>query len=118
MFLTFNPDVDNLIADTDVYTVIDNTYLDSMTISQTILHNGMSTRGHSHNDQDEIYIFLAGHGLMFLTDTEQKDVTQYIVKPGTIIGVTAGYHHRVFNNSRLTDDLRFLAIFPKQRLKA
>ena len=41
----------------DVYTLLDNYHMPNLTLSQTILNPNKSTRGHKHDDLDEVYIY-------------------------------------------------------------
>ena len=91
------------------YDVFDNTYLESMTLSKTVLHIGKSTRGHSHEGQDEIYIFLDGSGMMIVGEERIP------VSPLEVISVRAGLFHQVKNSHYATSDLVFYSIYPGQR---
>jgi mannose-6-phosphate isomerase-like protein (cupin superfamily) len=73
--------------------LIDNNYLEHVTLSQTVLKPGKSTRGHSHENQEEVYIFTSGNAIM------QIDETRYDANPGDIFLIKAGQFHRVFNAS-------------------
>ena len=64
------PHLGLLLRSTETYDVIDNHYLDTLTISKTVLHNGKSTSGHSHDEQEEIYIFLEGTGFIRIGDDD------------------------------------------------
>ena len=50
------------------YTVKDNTELTNLIVSSTRLHRGMSTSGHKHEGQEEVYMFVFGTGEMELDD--------------------------------------------------
>ena len=97
-----------VIKDTDVYHLIDNTHLKNLVVSTTSLHPGKTTRGHSHEDQEEVYIFLSGSGFMYL------DEHQMPVKKGDVITIESGVFHRVTNPSQ-TQDLYFLCVFEGSR---
>ena len=46
------------------YIVKDNTELKNLIVSSTLLHRGMSTGGHRHEGQEEVYQFIWGTGEM------------------------------------------------------
>lgn len=91
------------IRETNVYTVIDNNHLDHLTLSKTVLHAGKETSGHKHENQEEIYFFISGHGQMELDD-EIIDIA-----PGDIIFIKAGVFHKVYNH--FGEDLEFNCVF-------
>jgi len=105
-----NVTVDNpggeTLRDTDVYAVTDNTFLDNLTISQTVLHPDKSTTGHSHDGLEEVYIFVSGIGVMELDDEE------IVVGPNDMILIKEGIFHRVHNKLG-NKDLVFTCIFQK-----
>lgn len=95
-----------VIKDNEVYHIQDNNYLNNMTISNTFLKPGQSTRGHSHENEEEIYIFTYGSALM------QIDQEFYHAKSGDTFLIKAGQFHRVFNKSEV-DSCEFTCIFEK-----
>ncbi|PIV31838.1 cupin, partial [Candidatus Wolfebacteria bacterium CG02_land_8_20_14_3_00_37_12] len=64
-----------------------------------------ATTGHSHNDADEVYVFIDGEGL--IERAEQK----ISVKAGDVILVPAGDFHKVYNKGEKI--LSFWTIFEK-----
>ena len=54
----------NLVKDNETYTLLDNTELNNLVVSKTILHPGQETTGHKHKGQEEVYQFISGHGRM------------------------------------------------------
>jgi len=98
----------NTIRDNDTYRVIDNTSLEEMTISTTSLHPKQSTSGHSHEDQEEVYHFLSGSGLIMI------DNVQHVAEAGKTFTIAAGAYHRVENTSA-HDDLAFFCVFGGKR---
>ena len=106
-----------LLRSTETYDVIDNHYLDPLTISKTVLHNGKSTSGHSHDDQEEIYIFLEGTGFIRIGDDDEHS-TDFPAQAGDVFSILAGQSHRVINIEYLgTSDLTFYSIYPGRRHK-
>lgn len=95
-----------IIKDDDNYMVIDNTFLENVTVSSTNLYPGKSTGGHSHDTHAEMYIFLYGNGEMEIGDKRS------LVKEGDIVQVPAGDFHRVHAGK---DGCYFLAIFGCER---
>ena len=94
-----------LIRSTDVYNVYDLPYLSRLVVSMTVLHPDKATSGHSHNDAEEVYLFLEGDGEMQL-DQEMIPVTK-----GDIILIRKEQFHKVLNRS--SGDLVLLSVFEK-----
>lgn len=88
----------------DVFDLADR--LNHLTVSETILHPGKSTKGHRHDNQEEVYLFLKGEGSMEIDDlnfpVEEKD----------LVLIRAGRFHRVYNTMN-EGDLRVLCVFEK-----
>ena len=98
------------IRDTEVYQVIDNTLLNNLTLSKTILHPRQKTSGHSHPGLEEVYFFISGEGRMKLGIDNKVEF--YTVKPGDIVLIPDGAYHRVYNDTEDTD-LEFVCVFQK-----
>ena len=93
-----------VIKSNEKYDVIDNTDLDKLIVSKTILHPGKETSGHNHSGQEEVYIFTKGWGNMLVgEDTHQ-------VEQNSIVLIPDGAFHKVWNNSEI-DDLEFICVF-------
>jgi len=90
-----------------VYTVIDNSELKHLVLSQTVLHVGKETTGHYHEGQEEIYFFMYGRGRMIVGDKE------FEVTGGDIILIPDGLFHKVFNTG--ISDLVFNCVFEGMR---
>ena len=89
MKLTIN-DIGGEIAKQDErYTVKDNTHLNNLVVSSTDLRAKMSTSGHSHPGQEEIYYFVKGSGKIELDDST------FTVKAGDVVLIEDGVFHRV-----------------------
>ena len=91
------------IKENEVYTVIDNKVLEQFTVSQTILHPGQCTTGHSHAGQEEVYMFEYGIGEMLVGDE------MFTVRGGDIVLIKDGLFHRVTNLGE--SDLIFNCVF-------
>ena len=76
-------------------------------VSSTRLHRGMSTTGHKHSGQEEVYNFVWGTGEMEL------DGDRFTVGPGDIVLIKDGVFHRVFNTGAV--DLYFVCVFDGKR---
>lgn len=101
------PHIAERIRHTDVYDVFDLAdRLDHLTVSETVLHAGKSTKGHRHDNQEEVYLFLEGTGGMELDDYG------FYVGKGDLVPVPAGIFHRV-HNTMDKGDLRVLCVFEK-----
>ena len=94
------------IRSTDVCNVYDFKFLDNLVVSMTELHPGKETSGHSHENEEEVYIFLEGSGEMQLGDE------RFPVKKGDIVLIRGGKFHKVFN-PKGPEDLKFFCIFEK-----
>lgn len=94
-----------IIRDNDTYKVTDNTDLEHLVVSQTILYPGKETLGHSHEGLEEVYFFTSGMGEMMVDDESIS------VNANSIVLIPAGAFHKVINrNSR---PLIFTAVFEK-----
>lgn len=94
----------NVVANDDRY-VLKDTLLGGMTVSETVLHAGQSTRGHAH-PWPEIYICNTGRGTLFLDHDGGRPMT-----PGTRVIVPSNVHHRVATE----DGVTFTSIFEGPR---
>jgi len=79
--------------------------LDHLTVSITHMHPNQETKGHSHDDLEEVYIFLEGEGEI------QIDTEKMPVKPNDIVTIKPGAFHKVYNPNDTR--LKFLSIFEK-----
>ena len=99
-----------VVKSNDVYDVIDNTNLNNLVVSKTILHAGKQTSGHNHSGQEEVYVFMKGEGTMIVgTNT-------YEVKAGDTVLIPDGDFHQVQNTGFYAeDDLEFICVFDGSR---
>lgn len=95
-----------IVKDNDTYILRDNNFLQNLTLSQTLLKPGQSTRGHSHEAQEEVYIFTLGNATMIIGDEE------FDAKSGDTFLIKAGKFHRVINNSN-EEFCHFTCVFEK-----
>ena len=96
------------IKDNDVYKLIDNDFiLTNLIVSTTTLHPSQNTTGHSHEDQEEVYMFVDGNGEM------EVDDNKFNVKAGDVICIEDGEFHRVHNTGHL--GLYFVCVFDGSR---
>ncbi|MEM0372457.1 MAG: cupin domain-containing protein [archaeon] len=95
-----------VVKSNDVYDIHD-LELEHLTASVTVLHPGKQTRGHSHENIEEIYFFLKGRGKMLVGEEETS------VSEGEMVMIPCGAFHRVINDSG--EDMRFLAVFEKYK---
>jgi mannose-6-phosphate isomerase-like protein (cupin superfamily) len=96
-----------VVKDNDVYVLKDNTELKNLVVSSTLLHREKSTRGHSHEGQEEVYTFVYGYGEMEL------DGKRFPVRTGDVVLIHDGVFHRVHNTS--DGDLYFVCVFQGKR---
>ena len=96
-----------VIHSNETYDVIDNTDLNNLIVSKTILHPGKETRGHNHSGQEEVYIFMRGKGKMIVGSET------HLVKHGSIVLIQDGDFHKVWNTGDETydGDLEFICVF-------
>ena len=79
----------DIVKDNETYLLKDNKLLKNLVLSSTDLKSNMSTRGHKHEGQEEVYYFVKGHGTMELDDKKIK------VDPGDVVLIEDGVFHRV-----------------------
>lgn len=96
-----------VIKDNETYVLRDNKFLKNLVVSSTELKAGMSTRGHSHADQEEVYYFVSGSGRMELDD-QLLDV-----KENDVVLIPDGAFHRVHNPTN--KPLYFVCVFDGKR---
>ena len=104
-----------VVKSNETYDVIDNTDLDNLVVSKTILHVGKETGGHNHSGQEEVYIFTKGKGTMIVGSKT------YNIKEGDIVLIPDGDFHKVFNIGKYElggesiatnlNDLEFICVF-------
>lgn len=96
------------VKDNEVYTIVDNTELNALTVSTTTLKPSQETSGHTHPGIEEVYTFLSGNGVM------QIDDEQFPAEEGKTFVIKDGAFHKVYNNST-DEDLLFICVFNKRR---
>lgn len=100
-----------LVRDGPEYSLHDDeTSLEHLTVSRTVLNPDKYTRGHSHAGVDEVYFFESGDGWMNLGD--KKDYR--IVSSGSLVLVPGGTFHQVCNTSP-TQTLVFYTVMEGRR---
>lgn len=101
-------DIEGSIAKQDErYVVKDNSYLNKLVVSSTLLNPGYSTSGHRHEGQEEVYFFVEGTGRIELDDVS------YRVKPGDMVLIEDGVFHRVYADN--TSSMYFVCVFDGER---
>ena len=80
-----------LIRDNETYKVYDLITLKDLNLSLTELNSRKETGGHSHQEADEIYIFIEGNGSMEIGEEKIQ------IKGGDVVAVPGGKFHKVFN---------------------
>ena len=78
-----------VVKDNETYLLKDNKTLNNLVLSSTDLKPNMSTRGHKHEGQEEVYYFVKGNGTMELDD---KTID---VGPRDVVLIEDGVFHRV-----------------------
>ncbi|MFQ6105940.1 MAG: cupin domain-containing protein [Candidatus Hydrothermarchaeaceae archaeon] len=96
------PEKARLVKSDERYDVYDLAMTHLVT-SMTILHESQETTGHSHDDVEEVYLFLEGKGEIQLDDDRQN------VEQGDLILIQKGVFHKVFNKGN--DNLIFVSVF-------
>ena len=101
-----------MVHSNETYDVIDNTNLDKLIVSKTILHVGKETGGHNHSGQEEVYIFM---GNKYSEGKMVVGSNTYIVKPGDTVLIPDGEFHKVWNTADELlgefGDLEFICVF-------
>ena len=97
-----------VVKSNETYDVIDNTNLNKLITSKTILHSGKKTGGHFHKGQEEVYIFTQGWGRMVVGENK------FEVQEDDVVLIPDGEYHQVWNNSQ-TKDLVFICVFDGSR---
>jgi len=97
-----------VVKNNETYIVIDNTQLNGLVVSKTILHPDKGTTGHKHPGQEEVYHFICGRGMMRVDDQT------FSVRSGDVVLIPDGAFHKVFNDSSC-EDLTFLCVFDGKR---
>ncbi len=97
-----------VVKDNETYVLKDNKTLKNLVVSSTDLKPGMSTRGHTHAGQEEVYYFISGTGQMELDDKK------FNVQGGDVVLIEDGVFHRVHNGSR-SSPLYFVCVFDGKR---
>ena len=95
-----------VVKDNETYLLKDNQTLKNLVLSSTNLHPKMSTRGHSHEGQEEVYYFVKGSGKMEL------DEETISVKAGDVVLIEDGVFHRVHSGPR---GCYFVCVFDGRR---
>lgn len=96
-----------IVKDNETYLLKDNTTLQRLVLSSTKLYRGQSTRGHSHEGQEEVYFFVQGTGIMIV------DEEKFRVSTGDVILIPDGAFHRVINDGEM--NLVFNCVFEGKR---
>ena len=77
------------VKDNETYLLKDNKLLKNLVLSSTDLKPTMSTRGHKHEGQEEVYFFIKGSGMMEINDNK------FFVDEGDVVLIEDGMFHRV-----------------------
>ena len=88
-----------MVKSNETYDVIDNTDLNNLVVSKTILHPGKETGGHNHSGQEEVYIFTKGRGKMQVGDETFKVTGENINIKASVVLIPDGAFHKVWNTS-------------------
>lgn len=97
----------NIVKQDERYTVIDNSFLKNIIVSDTELNEDMCTGGHFHDGQEEVYIFVEGSGEI------QIGEEYFPCEAGDMFSIPDGAFHRVCNHG--SGILKFIAIFDGSR---
>ena len=108
MKIKLNERDSKVLKQNETYTLLDNTKLNNLVVSKTILHPGKNTTGHNHPGQEEVYHFISGTGYIVVGDKEIS------VDAGDIVLIPDAYFHKVWNTSEI-EDLIFVCVFDGKR---
>ena len=95
-----------ITKDNETYVLEDNNLLEHITLSKTTLKPNQSTRGHLHDDLEEVYFFTKGEGKMVLGEEE------FDVKAADIVLIPQGKFHRVINDKN--ESIEFVCVFENE----
>ena len=107
MKINLNDKDSKIVKQNETYTLIDNTDLNGLIVSKTILHTGKETTGHNHKGQEEVYQFISGKGTI---EVGNKVIG---VTSGDIVLIPDGEFHKVWNTG--LEDLVFVCVFDGKR---
>jgi|TARA_R110000823_G_scaffold4153_3_gene15690 mannose-6-phosphate isomerase-like protein (cupin superfamily) len=96
------------IKNSEIYKLLDNTELNNLIVSSTTLYPSKETRGHSHEDQEEVYMFTRGEGTITIHDHS------YPCKAGDVFVIPVGKFHKVYN-THPEFALHFMCVFEGKR---
>lgn len=99
-----------VVKDNETYVLKDNKTLNNLVLSSTMLRRGMSTRGHQHPGQEEVYFFVQGHGQMIVGNETDEP---FAVSAGDVILIPDGAFHRVINTGET--NMLFNCVFDGKR---
>ena len=99
-----------VVKDNETYILKDNKTLKNLVLSSTLLRVGQQTQGHRHPGQEEVYIFVQGHGQMIVGDETDES---FFVHAGDIVLIPDGAFHRVINDGE--QNLLFNCVFDGKR---
>ena len=108
MKIKLNDQDSNILKQNETYPLVDNTLLNNLVVSKTILHPGKNTTGHNHPGQEEVYHFISGTGYIVVGDETIN------VEAGSIVLIPDAYFHKVWNTSEI-EDLIFVCVFDGKR---
>ena len=108
MKIKLNEKDSKILKQNETYTLLDNTELNRLVVSKTILHPQKNTTGHNHVGQEEVYHFISGDGYIVVGDENIS------VGPGSIVLIPDAYFHKVWNTSQI-EDLIFVCVFEGKR---
>lgn len=94
MKISINDVGGDIVKQDERYVVKDNKFLNNLVVSSTDLNAKMSTGGHAHVGQEEVYNFVKGSGKMELIDTNGQHHDEK-VKAGDVVLIPDGWFHRV-----------------------
>ena len=107
MKINLNGEDSKVVKQNETYTLIDNTNLNWLVVSKTILHPEKHTTGHNHKGQEEVYFFQYGYGEMTLGDET------FPVAGGETVLIPDGVFHKVKNT--WSQPLYFVCVFDGKR---
>lgn len=92
-----------VVKDNDVYALQDNKFGNNLTLSSTFLRANKCTNGHTHEGQEEVYMFVSGQGMMEINGKT------FPVTEGDVVCIEDGEFHKVYNTGHL--GLYFVCVF-------
>jgi len=103
--------IGEVVKEDERYKVLDNTQLDHLVVSTTVLQGHQNTTGHRHRGQEEVYIFILGSGKMEIEQNGKTSTEK--IHAGSVVLIEDNDFHKVYNTEK--GSLEFICVFEGKR---